>query len=96
MNYKDQADHFGTDNRLIQLAEECGELISVSTRCWRFLTGDATLRENYTEEELRNNLAEEIADVTLVASEVRHLYGISEAEIFEIIASKLKRTEGLM
>lgn len=93
MNYKDQADHFGTDNRLIQLAEECGELIATAARYRRHLKGDKTLNEKYTEMNLIRGITEEMADVTLVMSEIRYLLGITEEELYEVINEKMKRTE---
>ncbi len=95
MNYKDQALHFGTDNRLNQLMEECGELISTAARYRRHLRGDRTLNEKYTERRLKADMTEEIADVTLVASDVRRALGISEEELYKIINEKMKRTEEL-
>lgn len=96
MNYKDQALHFGTDNRLNQLMEECGELISASARYRRHLKGDKTLNEKYTEMNLIRGITEEMADVTLVMSEIRYLLGITEEELFEVINAKMERTEGLI
>ena len=93
MNYKDQALHFGTDNRLNQLMEECGELISASARYRRHLHGDRTLNEKYTGRKLIADITEEMADVTLVMSDVRRAMGISEEELYEVINAKMKRTE---
>lgn len=85
-----------TESRLNQLMEECGELISASARYRRHLKGDRTLNEKYTERRLIADITEEIADVTLVASDVRRALGISEEELFEVINAKMERTEGLM
>ena len=93
MNYKDQALHFGTDNRLNQLVEECGELIATAARYRRHLKGDKTLNEKYTEMNLIRGITEEMADVTLVMSELRYLLGITEEELFDVINEKMKRTE---
>ena len=96
MNYKDQALHFGTDNRLNQLVKECGELIATAARYRRHLKGDKTLNEKYTEMNLIRGITEEMADVTLVMSELRYLLGITEEELFEVINAKMERTEGLL
>ena len=85
-----------TEARLNQLMEECGELISASARYRRHLKGDRTLNEKYTERRLIADITEEIADVTLVASDVRRALGISEEELYKVINEKMKRTEGLM
>lgn len=83
-----------TESRLNQLMEECGELISASARYRRHLHGDRTLNEKYTERKLITDITEEIADVTLVASDVRRALGISEEELYGVINEKMKRTEG--
>ena len=85
-----------TESRLNQLMEECGELISTAARYRRHLHGDRTLNEKYTERKLIADITEEMADVTLVMSDVRRELGISEEELYEKINEKMKRTEGLM
>jgi len=85
-----------TESRLNQLMEECGELISTSARYRRHLHGDKTLNEKYTERKLIADITEEIADVTLVMSDVRRELGISEEELYGKINEKMKRTEGLL
>lgn len=85
--------HDHTASRLNQLMEECGELISASARYRRHLRGDRTLNEKYTERRLIADITEEIADVTLVASDVRRALGISEEELYKVINEKMKRTE---
>lgn len=84
-----------TEARLNQLMEECGELISASARYRRHLKGDKTLNEKYTERKLVTDITEEIADVTLVMSDVRRKLGISEEELYRKINEKMKRTEEL-
>jgi len=88
--------HDHTESRLNQLMEECGELISTAARYRRYLHGDRTLNEKYTERKLIADMTEEIADVTLVMSDVRRELGISEEELYKVINEKMKRTEGLM
>lgn len=85
-----------TESRLNQLVEECGELISASARYRRHLHGDRTLNEKYTERRLIADITEEMADVTLVMSDIRRELGVSEEEMFEVINAKMKRTEGLI
>ena len=82
-----------TESRLNQLMEECGELISASARYRRHLHGDRTLNEKYTEMNLIRGITEEMADVTLVMSDIRRALGVSEEEMFEVINAKMKRTE---
>ena len=85
-----------TESRLNQLVEECGELISASARYRRHLRGDRTLNEKYTERKLTQDITEEMADVTLVMSDIRRALGVSEEEMYKVINEKMKRTEGLM
>ena len=85
--------HDHTESRLNQLMEECGELISTAARYRRHLHGDRTLNEKYTERKLTQDITEEIADVTLVMSDVRRELGISEEELYGKINEKMKRTE---
>ena len=85
-----------TESRLNQLMEECGELISASARYRRHLRGDKTLNEKYTERRLIADITEEMADVTLVMSDIRRALGVSEEEMYEVINAKMKRTEGLL
>ena len=83
-----------TESRLNQLMEECGELISASARYRRHLHGDRTLNEKYTERKLVTDITEEMADVTLVMSDIRRALGVSEEEMYKVINEKMKRTEG--
>lgn len=92
----EQAEHFGDINRLSQLMEECAELIAAASRYKRKLSGDKTLRAEYSKEKLRADVEEEMADVTLLLHECRHLLDISSEDIARRIEYKLKRTEGLM
>ena len=82
-----------TESRLNQLVEECGELISASARYRRHLRGDRTLNEKYTERRLVTDITEEMADVTLVMSDIRRALGVSEEEMYKVINEKMKRTE---
>ena len=59
---KEQADYFGTEDRLCQLMEECGELIQAANKYRRHINGDATLnaipvllKEDMTEEFLKQD-----------------------------------------
>jgi len=86
--------HDHTESRLNQLMEECGELISTAARYRRHLRGDRTLNEKYTERKLVADITEEMADVTLVMSDIRRALGVSEEEMYKVINEKMKRTEG--
>lgn len=72
------ADHYGLENQLRQLAEECSELAVEANHSAR--KGSTTVR-----------LIEEIADVEIMLDQVRYLAGIQESDVLEIRFYKLER-----
>ena len=72
------ADHYGLENQLRQLAEECSELAVEANHSAR--KGSTTVR-----------LIEEIADVEIMLDQVRYLAGIQESDILETKFYKLER-----
>ena len=42
---------------------------------------------------IRADMTEEMADVTLVMSDIRRALGVSEEEMYKVINEKMKRTE---
>lgn len=64
----------------MQTCEECGELIQAVSKLTRGVT-----------ETRISALAEEIADVRIMMSQLMQLYGIPEPEVSERIDEKLKR-----
>lgn len=91
---KEQADYFGTEDRLCQLMEECGELIQAANKYRRNLNGDLTL--NAIPLLLREDMREEMADVSLLIKEICYLLDIEEDGIARMIEEKLSRTEVLL
>lgn len=89
---KEQADYFGTENRLCQLMEECGELIQAANKYRRSLNDDPTLEE-YNPVLLKWDIREEMADVSLLMKEVAYLLDIGEEYIARVIDEKISRTE---
>ena len=78
------AEHYGLENQLIQLAEECGEL---ATACLhRRRNADGTL----------NNLVEEMADVLIMIEQIRIMEGIRGKDLIKTIEGKLTRQIGRM
>lgn len=74
------AEHYGARAQTLQLCEECGELIQAVSKLTRGVT-----------ETRISALAEEIADVRIMTSQLMYLYGIPESEISHQIEEKLKR-----
>lgn len=72
------ADHYGLENQLRQLAEECSELAVEANHSAR--KGGITVR-----------LIEEIADVEIMLDQIRYLAGIQESDVLEIRFYKLER-----
>lgn len=91
---KEQADYFGTEDRLCQLMEECGELIQAANKYRRHINGDLTL--NAIPLLLREDMREEMADVSLLIKEICYLLDIDEDGIARMIEEKLSRTEVLL
>lgn len=72
------ADHYGLENQLRQLAEECSELAVEANHSAR--KGSITVR-----------LIEEIADVEIMIDQIRYLAGIQERDILETRFYKIER-----
>ena len=72
------ADHYGLENQLRQLAEECSELAVEANHSAR--KGSITVR-----------LIEEIADVEIMLDQVRYLAGIQESDVLETRFYKIER-----
>ena len=72
------ADHYGLENQLRQLAEECSELAVEANHSAR--KGSITVR-----------LIEEIADVEIMLDQVRYLAGIQESDVLDTRFYKLER-----
>lgn len=72
------ADHYGLENQLRQLAEECSELAVEANHSAR--KGSITVR-----------LIEEIADVEIMLDQVRYLAGIQESDVLETRYYKIER-----
>lgn len=74
------ATHYGKKAQSMQACEECAELIQAVSKAVRSPSLEHV-----------KNLAEEIADVQVMCSQLMWLYGISLVEVGGIIERKLKR-----
>ena len=72
------ADHYGLENQLRQLAEECSELAVEANHSAR-------------RGSIRVRLIEEIADVEIMLDQVRYLAGIQESDVLETRYYKIER-----
>lgn len=71
--------HYGADHQLKKGCEECAELI---VAIMHHLEG----REN-----ARNEILEEVADVEIMTSQIRQIFGITADEIGDLKAAKMER-----
>lgn len=75
------ASHYGCENQLIQLAEECGEL---ATACLH-------RRRDRNSKDTLDALVEEIADVLVMIEQIRIVEGIKGSTIINSMEGKLNR-----
>lgn len=77
------ANHFGINNQLSKLMEECGELIVASSK---------VQIEGIEQHSRFNGLVEEMADVDLIMKQIKFLTGISDDLIEQVQKTKIGRT----
>ena len=85
-------DRYGLDHQLLQLTEECGELIQATSKYWR-------AKEEYGQAEIymaETDLKEEIADVLVLVDQIFHRLGVDEEEVHQKMAYKIDRQLGRM
>lgn len=75
------------ETRLIQLAEEASELAQACLKLVRVMDGDTPLPEQY----VRDNLIEEMADVSVCMTALQDIAPLSQ--VGEIITQKAQRWE---
>lgn len=72
---------YGKKTQCNQAMEECGELIVAINKCLRYPNND----------QCRNNLIEEMADVTIMLEQLSIMFEIDEVELQSIIDFKEAR-----
>lgn len=77
--WHESIEKYGKEMQSIVCMEECGELIQAVSKCLRGKP-DAT-----------DNLAEEMADVTICLHLLKEMYGITDAQLDEWITRKTAR-----
>ena len=81
------ADTYGYDAQSRQLIEEMAELTVAINKMWR-----EGMKTDYFYSELKKkDIAEEIADVTIMLEQIKYLLQISDTDIDQIIEQKLNR-----
>lgn len=81
--------HYGVNAQQRQLAEEVFELQEAITKT-EDVYEKTVLFKDYLSN-LKTNIAEEIADVTVIISQFIHYYGLDDEEIYKIADYKIKR-----
>lgn len=84
------AEYLGLQNQMIVLSEELDELGQTVAKWLRHCNGDPTLRKSL--EAIEGDLLEELADVSIVTDQIKHLMGISERELQRKRSMKILRT----
>lgn len=85
-------DRYGLDHQLLQLTEECGELIQAISKLRR-------AKEEYGKAEIYQaevELKKEIADVQVLIDQVTDRIDMSEEELYHMAAFKIDRQLGRM
>lgn len=75
------ATHYGANHQLVKLSEECGELVTASSK-YQLDNGDV---------DIFKNLVEELADVEILTAQIKFLLNIEE-EVDMVKSEKLDRT----
>ena len=81
------ADHYGYEPQSRQLIEEMAELTVAINKDWRKNFGAI----DWSALERRDDIVEEIADVTIMLEQIKYLLGVGDGESSKIIEQKLGR-----
>lgn len=90
------ADTYGYDAQSRQLIEEMAELTVAINKIWRLEQTQNSEKfcltfYNLSMWKRKNELTEEIADVTIMIEQIKYLLSISDTDIDQIIEQKLNR-----
>lgn len=86
------ADYYGFKSQSVMLIEEMSELTKAITRYKRFTENGQPVRNAISKVMLKENIAEEIADVEVVLEEIKYLLDIEQLSVNTIKAEKIERT----
>jgi NTP pyrophosphatase (non-canonical NTP hydrolase) len=79
--YNEMITYYGTNDRVRLLMEECGELVQAGNKILRYPDSNKT----------RDNLLEEMVDVSIMIEQVRTLFNYSDIEWNRMEQYKVKR-----
>ena len=82
------ADHYGLQNQIQQCSEECGEMIVALSKLRRSMFGN---ERHIGISGSIYDIAEEMADISIMLCQIQYLLNIPDEQIMEIIEEKLKR-----
>lgn len=88
------ANHYGYESQSRQCIEELAELIQAINkfhRVWKSLSKTGNAKELFTLSETGRNIAEEIADVSIMIVQLQELLGIDDERVMGIVDMKLDR-----
>ena len=90
------AEHYGYESQSRQLIEEMAELTVAINKIWRLEQTQNSEKfcltfYNLSMWKRKNELTEEIADVTIMLEQIKYLLQISDTDIEQIIEQKLNR-----
>lgn len=87
---KANGEYYGIEKQMIVLVEETAELAQAATKWLRKKQNGQTVRKSYGE--IMENLIEELADVSIMVDQIKHLLNLNERDFQYIRAMKIKRT----
>lgn len=87
----ENAEHYGYEPQSNMLVEEMAELIQAVNKHKRVLNYGQTVK--LTLNDAVNNISEEIADVELMLSQIKHLLSINPKYVEQIKIEKVNRTK---
>lgn len=82
---KKARDTYGDKNQIIVSIEECNELSAILAKFARYQDEDKAIAE------LRNNVLDEVADVTVVLEHVKAIFNITNNNVAHRVDQKLER-----
>lgn len=82
--------HYGLEPQIRQYAEESGELFKALNTCLRKSS------KGQSDDTIRDNIVEEIADVTIMLEQMKIAFDVSDAEVEKIMDFKINRTLNLV
>lgn len=83
-------EYYGIEKQMVVLIEETAELAQAATKWLRKRQNGLTVRKSSGE--IMENLIEELADVSIMVDQIKHLLNLNERDFQYIRSAKIKRT----